>query len=91
MLGIHGFLAARAALLIVAALAASGSVAHAQPRPGSPDARGTFVEPANAPHRHCSGSCLKSGTLRWFCKPHQTCSLDCGTAPPHMHCHDPTR
>ncbi|WP_194075101.1 hypothetical protein [Methylobacterium durans] len=83
--------AARAALLILAAVATSASPTRAGQRAGSPDATGTFVEPANTPHRHCSGSCLKSGTLQWFCKPHQTCSLDCGTAPPHMHCHDPQR
>lgn len=56
--------AARAALLIFAALATSASPTRAGPRAGSPDASGTFVEPANTPHRHCSGSCLKSGTLQ---------------------------
>ena len=91
MSGIDWTAAARAALSGLAAVMASASAILAQSRAGSPDARGTFVEPANAPHRHCSGSCLKSGTLRWFCKPHQTCSVDCGTAPPHMHCHDPQR
>ncbi|QGY06099.1 hypothetical protein MMSR116_09235 [Methylobacterium mesophilicum SR1.6/6] len=70
---------------------ASASPAQAQPTAGSPDAKGMFVEPANAPHRHCAGACLRSGTLQWFCKPHQTCSLDCGTAPPRMHCHNSRR
>lgn len=65
--------------------------ALAQPSPGSPDAAATFVEPSDAPHRHCSGSCLKTGSLQWFCRPDQTCSLDCGTAPPKRHCHDPKR
>ncbi|KST61145.1 hypothetical protein AO398_00195 [Methylobacterium sp. GXS13] len=55
----------------------------------SPDAPASFVEPTDAAHRHCSGSCLKTGALQWFCRPEQTCSLDCATAPPKMHCHDP--
>ncbi|SDA28978.1 hypothetical protein SAMN02799622_04389 [Methylobacterium sp. UNC378MF] len=81
----------RTALLALAMVAASASATRANPGAGSPDAEGTFVEPADAPHRHCSGSCLKSGSLQWFCKPHQTCSLDCGSTPPRMHCHDPRR
>ncbi|WP_091981104.1 hypothetical protein [Methylobacterium sp. 13MFTsu3.1M2] len=80
-----------AAVLVLAAVVVSASPTQARPTAGSPDAKGTFVEPANAPHRHCAGSCLRSGALQWFCKPHQTCSLDCGTAPPRMHCHDPMR
>ncbi|WP_336489555.1 hypothetical protein [Methylobacterium nigriterrae] len=82
---------AGAAFLALVAVAANAPTTHAQRSAGSHDANGDFVEPANAPHRHCSGSCPKRGTLQWFCKPHQTCSLDCGTAPPHMHCHDPRR
>lgn len=65
--------------------------ALAQPSLRSPDAAATFIEPSDARHRHCSGSCLKTGSLQWFCRPDQTCSLDCGTAPPKMHCHDPKR
>ncbi|WP_091682971.1 hypothetical protein [Methylobacterium sp. 275MFSha3.1] len=80
-----------AALLVLAAVVVSASPTQARPTAGSPDAKGTFVEPANAHHRHCAGACLRSGALQWFCKPHQTCSLDCGTAPPRMHCHDPRR
>lgn len=78
------------AQFLLAAMA-SLSAAHAQQLAGSPDAKPTFVEPTDAPHRHCSGSCLKTGALQWFCRPDQTCSLDCGTAPPKMHCHDPQR
>lgn len=70
------------------ALAAGLSAALAQQPARSPDADPTFVEPQTA-HRHCSGSCVKSGSLQWFCRPDQTCSLDCGTAPPKRHCHDP--
>lgn len=65
--------------------------ARAQQLAASPDAEPTFVEPTDTPHRHCSGSCLKTGALQWFCRPDQTCSLDCGTAPPKMHCHDPQK
>ncbi|WP_081636543.1 MULTISPECIES: hypothetical protein [unclassified Methylobacterium] len=67
------------------------STAHAQGPARSPDAAPTFVEPTNAAHRHCSGSCLKNGALQWFCRPDQTCSLECGTAPPKRRCHDPQR
>ncbi|MBP1179895.1 hypothetical protein JOE48_001859 [Methylobacterium sp. PvR107] len=81
----------RTAFLALAMVTARASATHAEPGAGSPDAKGAFVEPADVPHRHCSGSCLKSGTLQWFCKPHQTCQLDCGSTPPHMHCHDPRR
>ncbi len=91
MLGIARTATARLALSVLAAAAVNAPAAVAASRSGSPDVRGTFVEPASAPHRHCSGSCLKSGTLQWFCKPHQACGLDCGTTPPHMHCHDPQR
>ena len=81
----------RTAFLALVTIAATAPATRAEPGAGSPDAKGTFIEPANAPHRHCSGSCLKSGTLHWFCKPRQTCSLDCGSTPPHMHCHAPRR
>ena len=79
----------RTALLLAAIV--SLSAAHARQLTGSPDAKPTFVEPIDAPHRHCSGACLKSGTMQWFCRPDQTCSLDCNASPPHMHCHDPQR
>ncbi|MGA4555538.1 hypothetical protein [Methylorubrum aminovorans] len=82
---------AYAAFLVLVAVTSQASTVQAQGTPRSPDEKGTFVEPENAPHLHCSGACLKSGTLQWFCKPEQTCSLDCGTAPPHMHCHNPRR
>ncbi|WP_041372403.1 hypothetical protein [Methylobacterium radiotolerans] len=65
--------------------------ALAQHPAASPDAPASFVEPTDAAHRHCSGSCLKTGALQWFCRPDQTCSIDCATAPPKMHCHDPQR
>ncbi|RUP14315.1 MAG: hypothetical protein EKK43_12225 [Methylobacterium sp.] len=74
------------ALLILPAFAFAGSV---QPSAGSPDAPATFVEPMDGPHRHCSGSCMKTGALQWICRRDQTCSIDCATAPPKMHCHDP--
>lgn len=76
-----------AVLIQLAAMPAAG----AQQPAASPDAPPTFIEPTDAAHRHCSGACLKSGALQWFCRPDQTCSLDCGTAPPKMHCHDPRR
>lgn len=82
---------ASTAFLILVLVTSVASAVQAQEPARSPDAKGTFVEPVNAPHLHCSGACLKSGTLQWFCKPGQTCSLDCGTAPPHMHCHNPRR
>lgn len=82
---------ASTAFLILVLVTSVASAVQAQGLARSPDAKGTFVEPENAPHLHCSGACLKSGTLQWFCKPGQTCSLDCGTAPPHMHCHNPRR
>ena len=76
-----------AVLIQLAAMPAAGA-----PQPAaSPDAPPTFIEPTDAAHLHCSGACLKSGALQWFCRPDQTCSLDCGTAPPKMHCHDPRR
>jgi hypothetical protein len=65
------------------------SAVFAQRPAASPDAPASFAEPTDAAHRHCSGSCLKTGALQWFCRPEQTCSLDCATAPPKMHCHDP--
>jgi hypothetical protein len=77
--------------LVLLAWLASLSVSDAQQPVLSRDAKPTFVEPTSAPHRHCSSACLKSGTLQWFCRPNQTCSLDCNTSPPHMHCHDPRR
>jgi hypothetical protein len=80
----------RAAILLLA-VTLSGSLARAQQPARSPDANATFIEPTNAAHRHCSGSCLKSGSLQWFCRPEQACSLDCGTSPPKMHCHDPQK
>ncbi|GAN48032.1 hypothetical protein ME121_2045 [Methylobacterium sp. ME121] len=67
------------------------SAALGQQPAASPDAPASFVEPTDAAHRHCSGSCLKTGALQWFCRPDQSCSLDCGSAPPKMHCHDPKR
>jgi len=76
-----------AVLIQLAAMPAAG----AQQPAASPDASPTFIEPTDAAHRHCSGACLKSGALQWFCRPDQTCSLDCGSAPPKMHCHDPRR
>nr|WP_080579840.1 hypothetical protein [Methylorubrum extorquens] len=77
------------ALTPLFALAASAPLAQAQTVSRSPDAAPTFIEPTDAPHRHCAGACLKSGTLQWFCRPDQTCSLDCNTSPPYRHCHDP--
>lgn len=79
------------AILVALAFAAGLSAAAAQQRRTTPDADATFIEPKDAPHRHCSGSCVKTGALQWFCRPDQTCSLDCATAPPKMHCHDPKR
>ncbi|AIQ94006.1 protein of unassigned function [Methylobacterium oryzae CBMB20] len=32
---------------------------------------------------------MKTGALQWICRRDQTCSIDCATAPPKMHCHDP--
>ncbi|MGH1587621.1 hypothetical protein ACRBEV_03785 [Methylobacterium phyllosphaerae] len=77
--------------LAMLATVAGLSAAHAQRSVRSPDADPTFIEPTDAAHRHCSGSCMKTGALQWFCRPDQTCSLDCATAPPKMHCHDPKR
>jgi hypothetical protein len=54
------------ALTLLLALAASVPLAQAQTATRSPDAEPTFIEPANAPHRHCAGACLKSGALHWF-------------------------
>ena len=71
------------------ALLAGLSPAPAQQPARSPDADPTFVEPKDTAHRHCAGSCVKSGSLQWYCRADQTCSLDCGTAPPKRHCHDP--
>jgi hypothetical protein len=76
-------------VLAALAMAATLSATHAQQSPRSPDVQATSVEPMDAAHRHCSGSCLKTGALQWFCRPDQTCWLDCRTAPPRMHCHDP--
>lgn len=76
-------------LAILLALAASVGLVQAQTAVRSPDAKPTLIEPTDAPHRHCAGACLKSGTLHWFCRPDQACSLDCTTAPPHRHCHEP--
>jgi hypothetical protein len=75
--------------VLLLASAASVSPAQAQKAPRSPDAKPTFIEPIDAPHRHCAGACLKSGALHWFCRPEQTCSLDCNANPPHRHCHAP--
>ncbi|MER2268286.1 hypothetical protein ABS774_24800 [Methylobacterium oxalidis] len=77
--------------IVLVALLAGTTVSTAQQPARSRDAEPTFAEPAIEAHRHCSGACLKSGSLQWFCRPDQTCSLDCGTAPPKMHCHDPQR
>jgi hypothetical protein len=69
----------RWALLIQLAVMPAALARHPA---ASPDARASFVEPTDAAHRNCSGSCLETGALQWFCRPEQTCSLDCGTAPP---------
>ena len=73
---------ARLGLLVVAA----ASPALARPSAATPPVVASLVEPVDAPHRNCSGSCLKSGTLQWFCGPAQSCALSCATAPPRMLC-----
>jgi hypothetical protein len=79
----------RRTLALLLTLAASAALVEARTAARSPDAKPTFIEPTDAPHRHCAGACLKSGTLHWFCRPEQACSLDCNTAPPNRHCHEP--
>lgn len=76
-------------LTLLLALAVNAPPAQAQMTSRSPDAEPSFIEPTDTPHRHCGGACLKSGALQWYCRPDQTCSLDCNTSPPHRHCHDP--
>ncbi|WP_342107014.1 hypothetical protein [Methylobacterium sp. SI9] len=76
-------------MLAALAFGPAVSVACAQVPARSPDAAATFIEPTDAEHRHCSGSCQKTGALQWFCRPDQACSLDCATAPPKIHCHNP--
>ena len=70
-------------VLVAFALLAGLGLVQARQSARSPDAQPTFVEPIDVPHRHCGGSCLKSGELSWFCR------LVCAIAPPKMHCHDP--
>lgn len=48
-----------------------------------------MTHPVKELHRHCGGSCLKSGSLSWYCKPTQSCGLDCYTSPPARYCHNP--
>lgn len=55
----------------------------------SHNAEAMRVHPDRQAHRHCGGACLRSGLLSWYCRPTQTCALDCASSPPQMHCHDP--
>lgn len=69
----------------------SALAAQAERLAAAPDAKAIFIEPTDAPHRHCFSACLKSGSLLWMCKPSQSCALDCNTSPPSMHCHEGRR
>lgn len=48
------------------------SAALGQQPAASPDAPASFVESPDAAHWYWSGSCWKTGALRWFCRPDQT-------------------
>jgi len=62
------------------------STAAAEPSTRATDAKATLIEPVDMPHKHCAGSCISRGSLQWYCRPEQTCALNCSTAPPTMEC-----
>jgi hypothetical protein len=76
------------AVLVVLSSAVMAEPSNA-PR-GVPQSRtlldAVYVRPLYGAFRHCGGSCLKSGSLSWFCFEKQECYLSCATAPAVMKC-----
>ena len=69
--------------IVAAGIVSAAVAAPSQPAKGDP---ATFIEPTDIPHKHCAGSCISRGAVQWYCKPDQTCSINCSTAPPNMQC-----
>lgn len=74
------------AVLAIFAVASVANPVLAQPPTTSASVAASLVEPVDAPHRNCGGACLKSGSLKWYCSPEQSCALSCASAPPRMLC-----